>query len=76
MTEFKCDTRSHGNFLYGKKQSVFTVLYRLYNHCYTILNTASFGAIHGTSYNNSIKTDRYRGRLCRALGSDQIYSHP
>jgi len=38
MTEFKCDTRSHGNFLYGKKQSVFTVLYRLYNHCYTILN--------------------------------------
>jgi hypothetical protein len=33
MTEFKCDTRSHGNFLYGKKQSVFTVLYRLYNHC-------------------------------------------
>jgi hypothetical protein len=34
MTEFKCDTRSHGNFLYGKKQSVFTVLYRLYNHCY------------------------------------------
>ena len=34
MTEFKCDTRSHGNFLYGKKQSVFTVLYRLYNHCW------------------------------------------
>jgi len=33
MTEFKCDTRSHGNFLYGKKQSVFTVLYRLYNYC-------------------------------------------
>jgi len=22
MTEFKCDTRSHGNFLYGKNQSV------------------------------------------------------
>ena len=34
MTEFKYDTRSHGNFLYGKKQSVFTVLYRLYNHCW------------------------------------------
>ena len=34
MTEFKCDARSHGNFLYGKKQSVFTVLYRLYNYCY------------------------------------------
>jgi hypothetical protein len=33
MTEFKCDTRSYGNFLYGKKQSVFTVLYRLYNYC-------------------------------------------
>jgi hypothetical protein len=32
MTEFKFDTRSHGNFLYGngKKQSVFTVLLRLY----------------------------------------------
>ncbi len=37
MTEFKCDTRSHGNFLYGKKQSVFTVLYRLYNYCYAAL---------------------------------------
>ena len=34
MTEFKCDTRGHGNVLYGKKQSVFTVLYRLYNHCW------------------------------------------
>lgn len=33
MTEFKCDTRSHENFLCGKEQSVFTVLYRLYNHC-------------------------------------------
>jgi hypothetical protein len=33
MTEFKCDTRSHGSFLYGKRQSVFTVLSRLYNHC-------------------------------------------
>lgn len=28
MTELKCDTRYHGNFLYGKKQSVFTILYR------------------------------------------------
>jgi hypothetical protein len=27
MAEFKCDTRSRGYFLYGKKQSVFTVLY-------------------------------------------------
>ena len=34
MTEFKCDTRSHGNFLYGKKQPVLTVLYRLYNYCW------------------------------------------
>jgi hypothetical protein len=33
MTEFKCDTRSHGNFLSGKKQSVVTGLYRLYNYC-------------------------------------------
>jgi len=32
VTEFKCDTRNHGHFLYGKKQSVFTVLYRLYNY--------------------------------------------
>ncbi len=39
MTEFKCDTRSHGNFLYGKKQSVFTVLYRLYNYCWALLET-------------------------------------
>jgi hypothetical protein len=35
MTEFKCDIGIHGNFLYGKKQSVFTFLYRLYNYCYT-----------------------------------------
>ncbi len=27
MMEFKCDTRSQGNFLYGEKQSVFTFLY-------------------------------------------------
>jgi hypothetical protein len=33
MTEFRCDTRKQGNFLYGKKQSVFSVLYRLYNYC-------------------------------------------
>ncbi|MBF8277299.1 MAG: hypothetical protein HW390_2372, partial [Candidatus Brocadiaceae bacterium] len=26
-------TRRHGNFLYISKQSVFAVLYRLYNHC-------------------------------------------
>ena len=25
MTGLKCNTRSHGNFLYGKKQSVFSV---------------------------------------------------
>jgi hypothetical protein len=37
MTDSKCDTRSHGNFLYGKKQSAFTVLYRLYNYCYASL---------------------------------------
>ncbi len=30
MAELKGDARSHG-FLYGKKQSVFTVLYKLYN---------------------------------------------
>jgi len=29
MTKFKRNTRSYGNFLYEKKQSVFTVLYRL-----------------------------------------------
>ena len=34
MTEYKCDTRSQQYFLYGKKQSVFTVLYRLYNYGY------------------------------------------
>jgi hypothetical protein len=27
MTEFKCDTRRQGYFLYGKNKSVFTVLY-------------------------------------------------
>jgi len=32
MKEFKCDTRSHRNFLYGKKQFMFTVLYRRYNY--------------------------------------------
>jgi hypothetical protein len=36
MTEFKCDTRSSGNFLYRKKQSVFTVVYRLYNYRYAL----------------------------------------
>jgi len=36
MTDFKCDTRSNGNFLYGKKHSVSTVLYRLYNYCYAV----------------------------------------
>jgi hypothetical protein len=33
MTEFKCDTRNRMNFLYRRKQPVFTVLYRLYNYC-------------------------------------------
>ena len=33
MTEFKCDTISHGNFFYGKKRFVFTFLYRLDNYC-------------------------------------------
>jgi hypothetical protein len=28
----ECDTRGYGNFLYGKKQSVFTVLFRLHNY--------------------------------------------
>jgi hypothetical protein len=32
MTEFKCDKGSNGNFLYEKKQSVFTV----YADCITI----------------------------------------
>jgi len=31
MKEFKWDTRSHGNFIDGKKQSGFSVLDRLYN---------------------------------------------
>jgi len=34
MTEVKGDTKSHGDFLYGNKQPVFTVLYRLYNYCW------------------------------------------
>jgi len=34
MTEFKCDIRNRMNFLYRRKQPVFTVLYRLYNYCY------------------------------------------
>ncbi len=42
MTEFKCDTRSHGDFLYGKKQSVFTVLYRMYNHCWANEHSAKW----------------------------------
>ena len=37
MTEFKCDTRSHGNFLYGKKQSVFIV----YTGCIIIVRHLS-----------------------------------
>ncbi len=31
MKEFKCETNSHGNFLYGKKQSVISFLFRLYS---------------------------------------------
>jgi hypothetical protein len=31
MAELECDSKSHGKFLYGRKQSVFTVLYELYN---------------------------------------------
>ncbi|MDQ1351947.1 MAG: hypothetical protein QG657_2253 [Acidobacteriota bacterium] len=34
MEEFKCETRRQGNFLYEKKHSAFTVLYRLYNYCW------------------------------------------
>lgn len=34
MIEFKGDIRSQGNFLYGKKKSAFTVLYRLYDYCW------------------------------------------
>ncbi len=34
VTDIECDTRSQGNFLYGKKQSVFSVLDKLYNYCY------------------------------------------
>lgn len=30
ITEFNCDTMSQGDLLYKKKQSVSTVLYRLY----------------------------------------------
>ncbi|MDQ1353467.1 MAG: hypothetical protein QG657_3773 [Acidobacteriota bacterium] len=32
--EFKCDTKSQGNFLCRKKQSVFAVLYRVYKYCW------------------------------------------
>ena len=33
--KLQCVTRRRGNFLYISRQSVFAVLYRLYNHCYT-----------------------------------------
>ncbi len=32
MTEFKRETRTQGNVLYGKKQSVFIILYKLHNY--------------------------------------------
>jgi hypothetical protein len=31
LKEFKCDIRNSGNILYGKKQSLFAGLCRLYN---------------------------------------------
>jgi len=37
MKEFKGGTRSNENFLYGKKQSEFNVLYRLYNYSWTTI---------------------------------------
>ena len=33
LQKMKSTVRKQGDFLYGKRQSVFTVLYRLYNHC-------------------------------------------
>jgi len=49
MTKFKCDTRNYRNLSYGKKQFVFTVLYRVYNYCWTYQAETSMGVNGGDS---------------------------
>jgi hypothetical protein len=42
MTESIFRTTVCGNFLYRKRQSVVAVLYRLYNHCYVVVDLNNF----------------------------------